>query len=103
ARLLGQTRLAFHENDLDHLRLDPCANLVAIKLRAVRGAAEINLLTVKYRNGEVDRLPARHRIPEGGETRWIDLRGGRRCVASITVMGDTERSADRTISQFWGR
>lgn len=103
ARLLGETRLAFHEGDLDILRVAPCAPLVALKLKALRGAAEINLLVVTYANGGVDRLPVRHHLPQGGETRWIDLRGGRRCVAGIAVVGDTERSADRTIIQFWGR
>jgi hypothetical protein len=103
ARLLGETRLSFHENDLDILAFGACQSVTAIKLRARRGAAEINLLVVKYGNGAVDRLPVRHRIPEGGETRWIDLRGTRRCVTSIAVVGDTERSADRTIIQFWGR
>jgi hypothetical protein len=102
-QLLGETRLSFRENDLDVLRLAGCASLVAVKLKALRGAAEINLLVVRYGNGTVDRLPVRHRIPEGGETAWIDLRGGRRCVTGIAVTGDTEKSADRTIIQFWGR
>jgi len=99
----GLERVRFVEGDLDFLTLSPCANLVAVKLRAIRGAAEINLLIVTYGNNEVDRLRGRHRIPQGGETRWLDLRGGRRCVKSIAVVGDTEKSADRTILQFWGR
>jgi len=103
ARLLGETRLSHREGDLDFLTLSPCANLVAVKLRAIRGAAEINLLIVTYGNNEVDRLRGRHRIPQGGETRWLDLRGGRRCVKSIAVVGDTEKSVDRTILQLWGR
>jgi len=102
-RFLGQTRLAHREADLDVLAFPACVNLVAVKLKALRGAAEINLLVVTYGNGAVDRLPVRHRIREGGETRWIDLRGGRRCVRSIAVVGDTERSRDQTIIQFWGR
>lgn len=102
-RLLGQTRLSRRENDLDILPLNPCQNLRGIKLKAYRGSAEIEFLAVQYGNNTRDRLPVRHRLAQGAETAWIDLRGGVRCVKAIAVMGDTERSLDQTVIQFWGR
>jgi hypothetical protein len=58
---------------------------------------------VKYGNGAVDRLPVRQRIAQGSETRWIDLRGGRRCVRGVKIVGDTELSLDQTLIQVWGK
>jgi hypothetical protein len=102
-RLLGATRLSRREHDLDVLRFSSCQNVRAIKLKARRGRAEIESLTVEYGNNARDRLSVRHRIPEGGETAWIDLRGGVRCVRAIAVVGDTELSLDQTRIEFWGR
>jgi hypothetical protein len=102
-RLLGATRLSHRERDLDILRLVPCQNLRAIKLKARRGNAEIEALWVEYGNNARDRLPVRHRIAEGAETAWLDLRGAVRCVKAIAVVGDTELSFDQTRIEFWGR
>jgi hypothetical protein len=102
-RLLGQTRLTRRENDVDFINFAGCENVVAIKLHALRGSAEIELLAVKYGNGAVDRLPVRQRIAQGSETRWIDLRGGRRCVRGVKIVGDTELSLDQTLIQVWGK
>jgi Protein of unknown function (DUF2541) len=104
-QLLGQTKLSLRENDLDVLNLPKCQQppLAAIKLRAFRGAAEVKALVVRYGDNTSDRLPIRSKLRQGGETNWIDLRGSRRCVKGIAIVGSTERSLNQTIIQFYGR
>jgi Protein of unknown function (DUF2541) len=104
-QLLGQTRLSLREKDLDVLNFARCQQppIAAIKLRAFRGAAEVNTLVVRYGNNVSDRLPVRSTLRQGGETNWIDLKGDRRCIKGIAILGSTERSRDQTIIQFYGR
>jgi Protein of unknown function (DUF2541) len=93
ARLLGSTKLSKKENDVDVLSFKPCrADVDSIKIRIRKGNAEIESLWVRFANGEHESLSVRQRIAKGGESRWIDLRGGERCVIAIGVIGDTEGS-----------
>ncbi len=103
SRLLGSTRLAHHENDVDVVKTSCKPRINAVKLRAKRGRIEVENLWVRYRNGETDRLQVGDRIAEGGETRWIDLRGGKRCVVAVGVIGDTEGSFDQARVDIYGR
>ncbi len=93
ARLLGSTRLSKAENDVDVLAFKPCrAGVDSVQIRIRRGNAEIESLWVRFANGTRETLPVRQRIAKGGESRWIDLRGGERCVVAIGVVGDTDAS-----------
>jgi hypothetical protein len=104
ARLLGSTRLSRAENDTDVLRPRRCPRgIESLQLRVERGQVEIEQVWVTYARGGVDRLPVRERIGEDGRSRWIDLRGGERCITSIGVVGDTERSRDQARVEIWGR
>ena len=106
-RRLGSTHLAKHEKDVDVIKLPPCrrraARIEAVKVRAVHGQAEIESLWVKFQDGTKQSLPVRQRLGQGEESRWIDLKGGERCVREIGVVGDTELSYDQTRIDFYGR
>ena len=105
-RHLGATRLSKAENDTDVIRMPPCrekGRISEVKMKVHRGTVEVEKLWVRFKNGEVDHLEVRERIPEGGETRWIDLKGGKRCIAAIGIIGDTEKSVDQARVDFWGR
>jgi hypothetical protein len=103
ARLLGSTRLSRAENDTDVVSVACRPKISAIKLHAARGQVEIERLWVRYGNGERDTLEVRDRLAQGTNTRWIDLRGGRRCVVAVGVVGDTELSFDQARVDIWGR
>lgn len=104
ARHLGSTRLARAENDKDVLRFTKCKRGIdAIQLRVERGQIEVEKLWVRFAKGGVDRLDVRERIPPGGESRWIDLLGGERCLKLIGVIGDTELSIDQARLEIYGR
>jgi hypothetical protein len=57
-----------------------------IKLKVRGNGIFINELVVDYAVGGVDRLPVRHFVKAGGETRVIDLRGGERIVRSVQLL-----------------
>lgn len=104
-RLLGQTRLSYGEKDLDVLAVPgKCPTLSAVKIRATQGSANIQSLAVRYGNDAWDRLTLRENFRQGSESRWIDLRGGQRCVTGIAVFGDTKnRSSNSALVQIFGR
>lgn len=91
ARLLGVATLDAREGDRDRVAVSCRPRVAAIKLRSVGATAEIRRVALTYGNGERDVVRIRDVLPRGDATRWIDLPGGRRCVTSVTVVGDAER------------
>jgi hypothetical protein len=57
----------------------------AIQLRVRGGAIEFQRVVVHYGNGEPEEVFVRERIPAGGTTRAIDLRGGERYLRSVEL------------------
>lgn len=58
----------------------------AIKLEVKGNAIEMLDLKVVYGNGNPDDLQVRSNIAAGGETRWIDLKGGKRIIRQIEML-----------------
>lgn len=104
ARLLGSTHLSRAENDRDVLRFGKCRRGInAVQLRVHRGQVEVEKLWVDFAKGGRETLEVRERIGQGKESRWIDVRGGERCIKSIGIVGDTELSRDQARVDIWGR
>jgi hypothetical protein len=57
----------------------------AIQLRISGGAINLERVTVRYGNGPQEEIPIRARIPNGGQTRVIDLPGERRIIQSLDL------------------
>lgn len=57
----------------------------AIQLRVRGGAVEFMRVVVHYADGEPEEVSVRERIPDGGMTRAIDLRGERRYIRSVEL------------------
>jgi hypothetical protein len=55
----------------------------AIQLRVKRGAIDFGRVLVHYADGEPEEVVVRERIPAGGATRVIDLRGRERYIRSV--------------------
>ena len=55
----------------------------AIQLRIRGGAINFERVIVRYGNGSQEEIPIRARIPDGGQTRVIDLPGERRIIRSL--------------------
>ena len=104
ARLLGSTHLSRAENDKDVLRFGKCRRGInAVQLRVHRGQVEVEKLWVEFAKGGRESLEVRERIGQGKESRWIDVRGGERCIKAIGLIGDTELSRDQARVDIWGR
>lgn len=92
---LGETYLSNRPDpDYVDLRGPGKANgecgLTHVKLRVRGDGAEIYRLSVRYGNGVRDELEVRERFAPNTESRWIDLRGGRRCVEGVYVYGQSD-------------
>jgi hypothetical protein len=72
--------------DRDVISVPGKATFSAIKLTVRGNAIEMLDLKVVYGNGNPDDLAVRSNIPAGGETRWIDLKGGRRDIRQINMV-----------------
>ena len=57
----------------------------SIQLRVRGGAVEFERVLVHYGDGEPEEVFVRARIPSGGTTRAIDLRGDRRVIQSVEL------------------
>ena len=102
---LGQTQLGLGR-DRDVVNLGDCRGpndpIRALKMVVRHAPGNIDKLVVRYGNGQKDELEVRDRFPAGGESRWIDLRGNRRCVERIIIVGDSDARFARPTVQFYG-
>jgi hypothetical protein len=55
----------------------------AIQIRVQRAPIEFDRVVVHYGDGDSEPIQIRGRIPPGGQTRVIDLRGNRRIIRSV--------------------
>ena len=74
-----------------------------IQLRVRGGAVEFHRVVVHYANGDSDELQVRQRIPAGGQTRPIDLRGERRDVSSVELWYGKAHWRKRPMVELYGR
>ena len=61
-------------------------------------------MIVVYDNGEPDNIDVRQNIPQGGESRVLDLRGGKRSIRKVEFWYDTKGVLrGKAKVQLWGR
>jgi hypothetical protein len=64
----------------------------------------MNTMTVTYANGAPDRIPITYYIPEGGQTRAIDLRGYDRFIRRVDLSyRRVPNNRGRAVVELWGR
>jgi hypothetical protein len=83
------------QKDRDVLFMPACASFFNnsihfLRLTVTNAPAEINFLKVHFQNGTQEVLNVREYFSVGSSSRWIDLRGGNRCISKIVVIGDAE-------------
>jgi len=90
-RLIGQVQ-ASHSSDHDTIVVKgPYDNFRKIKFKVSDAPLNISALLVTYDNGAPDRIDVRDQIPQGGESRAIDLRGvGKRSLRKVEFWYDTK-------------
>ncbi len=90
-KLVGQTH-ADHAADHDAFIVKgPFDDFRKIKFKVTDAPLNIQYMLVTYDNGAPDRIDVRQNIPQGGESRAIDLRGtGKRSIRKIEFWYDTK-------------
>jgi len=90
-RLIGQTH-ADHGADHDTIIVQgPYDNFRKIKFKVTDAPLNMQRMVVTYDNGAPDNIDIRQNIPQGGESRVIDLRGvGKRSLRRIDFWYDTK-------------
>jgi hypothetical protein len=88
--IIGTTH-ADHTADHDGIVVQgPGDGFRALKLKVTDAPLTLMKMVVTYDNGKPDNIEVRQNIPRGGETRVIDLEGGRRSIRRIDFWYDTQ-------------
>ena len=89
--LIGQTH-ADHGADHDGIVVKgPHDNFRAIKFKVTDAPLNMMHMVVTYDNGQPDKIDVRQNIPQGGESRVIDLKGiGQRRIRRIDFWYETK-------------
>jgi hypothetical protein len=100
---LGRKRVGlFVDHDVIHV--GSFTNFHKIKLQVTGNGLYLYDLKVVYRNGDIDHIPVRWHIPQGGGTRVIDLKGGDRYIKTVQFWyGKLPNGRGRTYVHLWGR
>jgi hypothetical protein len=90
-RLLGTVH-ADHQADHDVIIVQgPYDNFRKIKFKVTDAPLNLYHMVVTYDNGAPDKIEVKENIPQGGESRVIDLRGaGKRSIRKIEFWYDTK-------------
>ena len=82
---------ATHSADHDTIRVEGRNDdFRKLKFRVSDSPLNLHRIIVTYDNGGSERLDVRENIPKGGETRDIDLQGGKRSIRAIEFWYDTK-------------
>jgi hypothetical protein len=74
----------------------------AIQLRISGGAINFERVIVRYGNGTQEEISIRSRIPDGGQTRVIDLPGERRMIQSVDLWYGKDKWSRRPKVSLYG-
>lgn len=89
-RVLG-TLHAQHTADHDRLEVNgPHDYFRKLKFKVTDSPVNIQRMVVRYDDGAPENINTRYEIPKGGESRVIDLKGGKRKLKSIEFWYETK-------------
>ncbi len=82
----------------------PGDNFRKLKFKVFDAALNLLRMSVVYDNGAPELIEVRQNIPQGGESRVIDLRGGKRSIRKVEFWYDTKGILrGKAKLQLWGR
>jgi hypothetical protein len=90
--------------DRDVIHVSGNDNYRQIKLKVTDGPVHILDMDIYFKNGDKFDVSIRNRIPQGGESRVIDLPGGSRSIKKIEFWYETKGfKKGRARVAVWGR
>ena len=101
---LGE-RTVKHTLDRDEIMITAKrGEFTKLKFKVKKAKVDFHKVVVVYGNGERMEVELRDKIPAGGETRAIDLRGRDRVIKKIIFFYDTDsRSGKRAVVRLFGK
>jgi sorbitol-specific phosphotransferase system component IIA len=89
-RELGRVK-AGHNGDHDRINIDgPHDTYRKLKFRVENSALNMTKMVVVYDDGAPENIEVKNEISKGGESRAIDLKGGKRKLKSVEFWFDTK-------------
>lgn len=89
-RLIGTVQANFKaDHDAIHVQ-GPYDNFRKLKFKVTDAPLNLMHMVVTYDNGAPDKIEIRQNIAQGGESRVIDLQGGKRSIRKIEFWYDTK-------------
>lgn len=91
--------------DVDRIQVGQGAGTFrSLRVRVRGNALRLFDLTVRYGNGQEDHIPVRALIPQGGQTRALDLAGGNRFIRYVQfTYGRIPNGQGPTFVDLFGR
>jgi hypothetical protein len=90
-RLIGTVEAGFKADHDGIVVVGPFDDFRRIKFKVTGAPLNLQRLVVTYENGQPDQIDVRNNIPEGGESRQIDLAGaGKRRIRRIDFWYNTK-------------
>lgn len=77
----------------------------AVKLKVRKGGVNMHKMTIHFGDGTVQNVNLKNKIPAGGATRVVDLKGKKkRVIRKVVFWYDTKNLANRkAVVELWGR
>lgn len=99
------TRIVNYNLDRDEIPVTlKSGTFNSVKLIVKRSPINLHRFVVHFSNGKTQEILVRKKIPKGGETRIIDLKGGNRGIKKVVFWYDTKNLArGKSIIELWGR
>ncbi len=91
--------------DVDRIQVGQGAGMFrSLRVRVRGNALRLFDLSVRYGNGKEDHIPVRALIPQGGQTRVLDLAGGNRFIRYVQfTYGRIPNGQGPTFVDLFGR
>lgn len=90
-RLIGTVQASLRADHDFIIVQGPFDNFRKVKFKVTDAGLNLHRLVVTYDSGMPDKIEVRHQIPQGGESRVIDLAGvGKRSIRKIEFWYDTK-------------
>ncbi|HYC27716.1 MAG TPA: hypothetical protein VEB42_02855 [Chitinophagaceae bacterium] len=79
-------------------------NLNALKVKVAKGAINLHRCVAYYQNGQTQDIDILNSIPQGGESKVIELPRSDQSVTKLIFVYDTKnRAIQKADIEFWGR
>ena len=99
------TRKVNYNLDRDEIAVTALeGRFTALQMRVKNAPINLHKVTVHYRNGRPQTVNVRQTVRAGGQTRTLDLNGGKRVITKVVFWYDTKNlAARRGKIELWGR